>query len=80
MKPKFKDKFRVESIRLPNRDYAANKWYFVTICTHDRQWFFGDAIAGEMQLSFIGKVAQRFSAKAQLQTFWVIYNCLHLLV
>ncbi len=60
MKPKFQEKYRVESIRLPNRDYAANGWYFVTICTRDRQWFFGDAIAGEMQLSVIGEVAQRF--------------------
>ena len=50
----------MESIGLPNRDHAANKWYFVTICTHDRQWFFGNEIADEMQLSFIGKVAQRF--------------------
>ena len=51
----------IMKIGLPNRDYAANGWYFVTICTHDRQWFLVmHAIAGEMQLSVIGKVAQRF--------------------
>jgi hypothetical protein len=32
----YKNKYRIESIRLPNRDYAANGLYFVTICTRDR--------------------------------------------
>jgi putative transposase len=60
MKPKFKDKYRIESIRLPNRDYAANGWYFVTICTHERQWFFGDVIEGKVRLSEIGQIAQQY--------------------
>ena len=63
MKPKFKDKYRVESTRLPNRDYAANGQYFVTICTRDRTLFFGDVIAGEMLLSEIGQIAQQFWAE-----------------
>jgi REP element-mobilizing transposase RayT len=58
--PKFKGKYRVESTRLPNRNYAANGWYFVTICTRDRIHFFGDVIAGEVQLSAIGEIAQQF--------------------
>ncbi len=61
--PKFKGKYRVESTRLPNRNYAANGWYFVTICTSDRAHFFGDVIAGEVQLSAIGKIAQQFWAE-----------------
>ena len=56
----YKNKYRVESTRLPNRDYAANGWYFVTICTGDRQWFFGDVIDRQMQLSAIGEIAQKF--------------------
>jgi putative transposase len=54
----YKGKYRVESTRLPNRDYAANGLYFVTICTRDRFCFFGDIINEQMQLSSIGKIAQ----------------------
>ncbi|TFI53744.1 transposase [Mastigocladus laminosus UU774] len=63
MKPKFKDKYRVESIRLPNRDYAANGLYFVTICTRDRTCFFGDVIDGKVDLSEIGQIAQLYWAE-----------------
>jgi putative transposase len=59
-KPKFKGKYRVESTRLPNRNYAANGWYFVTICTDKSTHFFGDIIAEKMQLSAIGEIAQQF--------------------
>ena len=60
--PRFKGKYRIESIRLPNRDYAANGWYFVTICTQNRNHFFGNVIADQMQLSAIG-IAQQFWAE-----------------
>ncbi|MBW4622809.1 MAG: transposase [Cyanosarcina radialis HA8281-LM2] len=58
--PRYQGKYRIESTRLPDRDYAANGWYFVTICTRDRQHFFGEIIASQMQLSLIGKIAQQF--------------------
>ncbi len=61
--PRFKGKYRVESTRLSNRDYAANGWYFVTICSQNRAYFFGDVIAGQMQLSAVGKIAQQFWAE-----------------
>jgi putative transposase len=57
---RFKDKYRIESTRLQNYDYSANGWYFVTICTRDKLCFFGDAIAGQIQLSEIGEIAQKF--------------------
>ncbi|MBX9256558.1 transposase [Desmonostoc muscorum CCALA 125] len=62
-KPKFQGKYRVESTRLPNRNYAANGWYFVTICTNDRTHFLGDVITGNVQLSTIGEIAQQFWAE-----------------
>ncbi|MCC5629383.1 transposase [Nostoc sphaeroides] len=62
-KPKFQGRYRVESTRLPNRNYAANGSYFVTICTSDRLHFFGDVITGNMQLSTIGEIAQQFWAE-----------------
>ena len=58
--PKFKGKYRVKSTRLPNWDYAANGRYFITICTKNRACFFGDVVAGQVQLSAIGQIAQKF--------------------
>ena len=53
---RYKNKYRIESARHPGWDYAANGWYFITICTHDRQKFFGEIENGIMQLSAIGKI------------------------
>jgi len=61
-KSKFQGKYRVDSTRLPNRNYAANGWYFVTICTTNCTHFFGNINGGEMQLSVIGEIAQKFWA------------------
>ncbi|TFI51272.1 transposase [Mastigocladus laminosus UU774] len=58
--PKFQGKYRIESTRLPDRNYAANGSYFITICTKNRIHFFGNVIAGEVQFSPIGEIGQRF--------------------
>ncbi len=66
--PLFRDKYRVKSSRLPDRNYGANGYYFVTVCTRDRLHFFGDigetlqcnVSTDRMQLSPIGKIAQQF--------------------
>lgn len=63
MQPKFKDKYRVESTRLSNRDYASNGLYFVTICTNNRQYFFGDIIDGQVEYSPIGQIAEKYWAE-----------------
>ncbi|RUR86034.1 transposase [Chlorogloeopsis fritschii PCC 9212] len=84
MKPKFQDKYRVESLRLPNRDYAANGWYFVTICTRDRTCFFGDVVAEKIQLSDIGQIAQQYWAEipshfehTDIDTYIIMPNHVH---
>ena len=40
----FKDKYRVESARLPGYDYSSAGWYFITICTGNRIKYFGDIV------------------------------------
>ncbi|NET33299.1 MAG: transposase [Cyanothece sp. SIO1E1] len=62
MQPKFKGKYRIESARLPHRNYAANGRYFVTICTYNRRYFLGDVSKKQVQLSEIGVTAQRYWA------------------
>jgi REP element-mobilizing transposase RayT len=51
---KFQNKYRVESTRLKNWDYRNPGAYYVTICTKDRKYYFGDIIDEKMVLSPIG--------------------------
>ncbi len=51
---------RRKSLRLPNRNYAANGYYFVTICTYKKHCYFGNIVNHKMQLSPIGKIANQF--------------------
>ncbi len=54
----YKNKYRVESARLPGWDYSAASAYFITICTKGREHFFGKVDGGEMILNDIGIIAQ----------------------
>jgi putative transposase len=60
MSDKFQNKYRISSARLKNWDYGSNAIYFVTICTQNREHYFGNIADGKMELSETGKIAQRF--------------------
>ena len=53
---KFQHQFRIESARASWHDYDGGS-YFITICTKDREHYFGKIVDGEMTLSDIGKYA-----------------------
>lgn len=53
---KFKNKYRIESARLKNWDYAESAAYFVTICTANRTPFFGMVQNNSIVHSEIGKI------------------------
>jgi len=53
----FKNKYRIESARLPGWDYRNPGYYFVTFCTKNRAPYLGQIIRGEMHLSAIGEIA-----------------------
>lgn len=55
---KYKNKYRIPSARLQTWDYGSNAAYFITICTQNREHYFGEIANNEMQLSEIGKIAQ----------------------
>jgi REP element-mobilizing transposase RayT len=55
----YKQKYRVESIRLQDRDYGANGWYYITIRTHEGNHYFGEINNDSMMLSVSGEIAQR---------------------
>jgi putative transposase len=39
---KFKNQYRIQSARLQDWDYGKNGAYFITICSKNREYFFGD--------------------------------------
>ncbi|WP_035841994.1 transposase [Crocinitomix catalasitica] len=60
MSTKFQNKYRIESTRLQNWDYRWDGAYFITICTKNRDHYFGKIINGKMVLSNIGVLANVF--------------------
>ena len=63
MSEKFQNKYRISSSRLKNWDYGENGAYFITICTRNRECFFGEIVSkndeDEMQFNEIGKIANK---------------------
>lgn len=45
-----------KQIRLKKYDYSDAGWYFVTICTNNRQKYFGDIIDNKMVLNQMGNI------------------------
>ena len=40
----FKNKYRIEPARMDGYDYSSEGAYFITICTKERECFFGEII------------------------------------
>ena len=52
-----------KNIRLGNFDYSSEFAHYVTICTKDRQWYFGEIINGKMAFSPVGEIVGNFWAE-----------------
>ncbi|PKP27229.1 MAG: transposase [Bacteroidetes bacterium HGW-Bacteroidetes-22] len=57
---KFDNKYRIPSARLQMWNYGANGLYFITICTHNREHYFGEIIDGEIVFSEIGRLVNSY--------------------
>ena len=64
---KYKNKYRSDTTRLKNHDYGSDDWYFVTICTKNRERYFGEIIQRVGTQNFaslhptpIGKIAHQY--------------------
>ncbi|MEI9945145.1 MAG: transposase [Chitinophagaceae bacterium] len=57
MSGKYQNKYRIASARLSSWDYCSNVGYFITICTANREHYFGQIINGIIQLSEQGSMA-----------------------
>ena len=84
MTDKFHNKYRIPSARLQNWDYRWAGAYFITICTQNREHYFGEIENGEMQLSPIGAIAdvlwheiKNHTQNIELGAFVVMPNHIH---
>ena len=60
MTEKFKNKYRIPSARLKNWDYGSNGAYFITICTQNKDHFFGKIVDRQFIASEIGTLAEKY--------------------
>ncbi len=86
---KFQGQYRIASARLAGYDYGANGMYFITICTKERQHFFGEINTNADQQcaltpTIIGQRAidgwltiPQYAPFARLDAFQVMPNHLH---
>ncbi|HDR50570.1 MAG TPA: hypothetical protein ENN90_02965, partial [Mariniphaga anaerophila] len=84
MTEKFANKYRIPSARLKNWDYRRNAAYFVTICTGNREHYFGKIINDKMNLSGVGVIAdilwyeiKNHSKMVELDEYIVMPNHIH---
>jgi putative transposase len=54
----FQDRYRVESARLVDWDYSSRGWYFVTLCTRNKECSLAHSVNGEIVLSDAGVIAE----------------------
>jgi len=47
----------IKKYRLKNWNYANNGFYFITICTYEKQEYFGNINNNKMELNWCGKIA-----------------------
>jgi putative transposase len=86
---RYKNKYRISSTRLQTWNYANEGAYFITICTKNREHFFGEIIEGKMILNEIGRLTEIEWAKTieirqdmnlELGAFVVMPNHFHAIV
>jgi len=80
----FKNKYRIESARRQGFDYALEGFYFVTICTRDKELYFGNVADRKMTLSEVGRIirnewlkTEEIRKNVRLDEFIVMPNHLH---
>ena len=83
---KYKNRYRVSSARADWHAYDGG-FYHVTVCTKDRELYFGEIVEGAMRLSEIGKYAEEqfqnvtsYYSYAEIPVFIVMPNHIHAIV
>ena len=56
----YKNKYKTNTIRLKNWDYSKDAFYFITICTKNKQNLFGKIENDEMVLNSFGEIIKKY--------------------
>ena len=82
----YQDKYRISSTRVEWHDYNG-EMYFVTLCTKNREHYFGEIVGKKMQLSAIGIFAQesiqqipKHNPYAEVPLWVIMPNHIHAMV
>ena len=63
---KWAGRYRIKSARLQGYDYSGDGLYFVTICTDNRELFFGDVKNNKMILNDVGQIVANEWRKTEI--------------
>ncbi|MGR3218205.1 MAG: transposase [Candidatus Anammoxibacter sp.] len=81
---KYKNKYRIESHRMPGWDYSSSGAYFITICVQNRVHLFGEIGNAKIILNEFGEIAfneweksSEIRSEIALDEFVVMPNHLH---
>lgn len=56
----FRNRYRVDTVRMKNWDYGANGYYFITICVdHHNHHYFGEIVNAKLKVSSLGIIAEK---------------------
>ena len=84
MAEKFRGKYRIPSNRYKNWDYRNNGYYFITICTQNREHFFGKIVDDQMVLNELGEIvhtqwyaSEKIRQNIFLDQFVIMPNHIH---
>ena len=75
-----------KQIRLKKYDYSNAGWYFVTICTQNREYLLGNIIDGKMILNKFGKIVDEkikeltVYKNVEIDIYCVMPNHIHLIL
>ena len=83
----YKNKYKIESARLKNYNYSQRGYYFITICTANRFYYFGNIKKGKMILNENGKIVHQELSKTPgirkniiLDEFIIMPNHIHFIL
>ena len=62
---KFQNIYLTQSVRLQGKNYSQAGYYFITICTRNKECFLGDIKNNTMVLSPIGKLVKKYWCEIQ---------------
>jgi putative transposase len=83
----FRNKYRIESSRLPDWDYSSPGYYFVTVCAFSHECIFGEISNNEMHWNANGEIVQgeweksfELRRELKLDVFCIMPNHFHAIV